>query len=143
MNKKYILLFILASGLILSACTGRNLSRETDAITNKISYSNITHEELNEMLQNKDFLMVNVHVPFEGNIPQTDTSIPYNRFDQELSQLPDDKDAKIVVYCRSGSMSSVAAEKLVSLGYTNVLNLDKGFHGWEDAGFPMENSVNK
>lgn len=143
MNKKYILLFILASGLILSACTGRNLSRGTDAITNKISYSNITHEELNEMLQNKDFLMVNVHVPFEGNIPQTDTSIPYNRFDQELSQLPDDKDAKIVVYCRSGSMSSVAAEKLVSLGYTNVLNLDKGFHGWEDAGFPMENSVNK
>lgn len=141
MNKKSILLVILAASLFLSACTANPFSYNSSEVDSTKKYSNISHEDLNEMLQDKDFIMVNVHVPFEGNIPQTDTSIPYNQIDQELSQLPEEKDAKIVVYCRSGSMSSVAAAELVSLGYTNVINLEGGFHGWADAGLPLEDSV--
>jgi rhodanese-related sulfurtransferase len=138
MNKKSLLLIILVSGLLLSACDGRNVGKTVTVVTSGNSYSNITHEELGDMFEEKDFLLVNVHIPFEGNIPQTDLSIPYNQIDKEIDNLPEDKDAKIVVYCRSGSMSAVAAEKLVSLGYTNIINLDEGFHGWEDAGYPME-----
>ncbi len=54
-----------------------------------------------------------------------------------LAKLPQDKGAKIVLYCRSGSMSATAARVLVKQGYTNVYNLDGGMIGWQQAGFPL------
>ncbi len=52
-------------------------------------------------------------------------------------ELPAAADAKIVVYCRSGSMSAVAAKSLAGLGYTNVWNLDGGMIAWDEAGYPL------
>ncbi len=89
------------------------------------------------MLANKDFTFLNVHIPFEGNIPGTDLSIPYDQIAQNLDKLPD-KSAKIVLYCRSGRMSAIAAETLVGLGYTNSWNLDGGMVAWEQAGFKID-----
>ena len=143
MNKKHLILLFILIGIFSSACTASVFSGKTDPITYQNSYTNINAEELNSLKNSKDFLLINVHVPFAGDIPDTDLSIPYDQIDQELDKLPADKDAKIVVYCRSGSMSSVAADKLVSLGYTNVLNLDNGFYGWENAGFPLEEDISE
>jgi len=94
--------------------------------------------ELQRMLKEKDFIFINVHIPYAGNIARTDLSIPYDQIEETLSQLPSDKNAKILLYCRSGHMSSIAAEELVSLGYTNIWNLDGGMEGWEQAGFEID-----
>jgi rhodanese-related sulfurtransferase len=90
------------------------------------------------MMENKDFTLVNVHIPFEGDLPKTDLSIAYDTIGQNVNQLGADKNAKIVLYCKSDSMSMIAAEELVKLGYTNIWNLDGGMVAWEKAGQPIE-----
>ena len=102
------------------------------------AYTEISVNELQSMLKNKDFTLVNVHIPFEGDIPNTDVSIPYDQIAQNLNQLPADKNAEIVLYCRSDRMSTIASETLAGLGYTNIYNLDGGMVAWENAGLEIE-----
>ncbi len=104
------------------------------------SYVNVTPQELQSMLGNKDFPVVNVHIPYGGEIEGTDLFIPFDQIAERLNELPEAKDSKIVIYCRSGGMSAVAAGTLVSSGYTNVWNLDGGMIAWEDAGYPLRDA---
>lgn len=103
------------------------------------SYRNIASEQLWTMLQKKDFVLINVHIPYEGELPQTDMFIPYNAIDQNIDRLPQDKDARVVLYCMSGRMSAIASETMVNLGYTNVLNLKEGMREWQQKGYSLLN----
>jgi rhodanese-related sulfurtransferase len=135
--KKLSIVALLLIALLLAGCQSKSVVSE-DVSLDGGSYKNVDAKGLNTMLKNKDFVFINVHIPFAGNIADTDLSIPYDQIEQNLSQLPSDKNAKIVLYCRSGHMSQIAAEKLVSLGYTNIWNLKGGMIGWEQAGYNIE-----
>ncbi len=131
--------FILLAAIILVGCQSKSVTGETVTVAGG-SYKNISPDELKTMLKNKDFVFINVHIPFAGDIANTDLSIPYDQISapENLSQLPIDKNAKIVLYCRSGRMSDIAAEELISLGYTNIWNLTGGMVEWEQAGYKIE-----
>lgn len=134
---KRFVLFLLTA-IVLASCQSKPVTGETVSVDGK-SYQNITAAELHTMLKNKDFILINVHIPFAGNLANTDLSIPYDQIEQNLSKLPFDKNAKIVLYCRSGHMSGIAAEKLLSLGYTNIWNLKGGMAQWEADGYEIQN----
>jgi rhodanese-related sulfurtransferase len=135
--KTYFSALIILIAVLVAGCQSKPITGETVTLTNG-SYRSITANELNRMSKDKDFVLINVHIPFAGNIPGTDLSIPYDQIENSLPQLPTDKNAKIVSYCRSGHMSKIAAEKLVSLGYTNIWNLSGGMADWEKAGYQIE-----
>ncbi len=101
---------------------------------NGAGYRNASAEQVASALGNKDFTLVNVHIPYAGELPDTDALIPFNEIEANPGQLPDDKNAPIVVYCRSGSMSAAASKTLVGLGYTNIVDLNGGMIAWQQAG---------
>lgn len=137
-----VLLVIVAMALV--ACGGSeatpaaevNLEEQTQTVPVEGggSYTDVSVEGLALMMEEQEFPLVNVHIPYEGEIEGTDLFIPYNEIEQNLDQLPADKDARIVLYCRSGSMSAEASRMLVELGYTDVWNVDGGMIAWRNSG---------
>lgn len=69
-------------------------------------------------------------------MPNTDFSISFNDVETFATTLPD-QDAPIVIYCRSGGMSTQMATLLVEIGYTNLFELDGGFNAWAAAGHEL------
>ena len=98
------------------------------------SYTAVEPAELASMLQQKNFPLINVHIPYEGELANTDAFIPYDQIEQNLAKLPADKNARVVLYCRSGRMSEIAAKALVKQGYTDIWDLQGGMVAWEAAG---------
>ncbi|HEX6383189.1 MAG TPA: rhodanese-like domain-containing protein [Anaerolineae bacterium] len=145
----FIFLIVLTA-LALAGCAGQTEApvTEVDVATQTQtvpvegggSYTDVSADGLAAMLEDKDFPLINVHIPYEGEIEGTDKFIPFNEIEQNRDKLPADKDAQIVLYCRSGSMSSQAASALVELGYTNVWNLDGGMIAWKNSGRPLLNN---
>jgi rhodanese-related sulfurtransferase len=106
--------------------------------TEAASFEYVTVAQLRGMMSEEDPFLVNVHIPFEGDIPDTDASIRFDEIADHLDELPPDRNANIVLYCRSGRMSEEAATTLASLGFSNVSHLEGGFVAWEAAGYPLE-----
>jgi len=127
-----IVLFVATT---LVACQSEKSSETKESAS--AMYTTMTVQQLHERLSNKDFTLINVHIPYAGEIPQTDLFIPYNEIEQQKDKLPADKSAKLVLYCRSGSMSEIAAKTLVNMGYTNVVDVPGGMIAWESAGYEL------
>jgi rhodanese-related sulfurtransferase len=143
MRRGALPIVLVLAALIVTACGGSQQQAASTATglpqgepiqTAKGMYFNIDVNQVKPLLDDDSVVTVNVHIPYAGDIPGTDASIPFNEVAQQADQLPSDKDAPIVVYCRSGSMSAQASETLVDLGYTQVLNLTGGMSAWQRAG---------
>jgi rhodanese-related sulfurtransferase len=88
--------------------------------------------EFAALIDDPDSFILNVHVPNEGNIAGTDLAMAYDTLRDD--RLPRERDTPIGVYCRTGSMSAVAAKALIGLGFTDIVELDGGTEAWIASG---------
>jgi phage shock protein E len=134
------LIALVAGWALLSGRSGTGSSPAPAAVNGTViqanggHWTNITPDTLASLLPAKDFTLLNVKTPYIGEIDGTDVYIPYTDVAARAAELPPAKSARIVVYCRSGHESAVAAQTLLDLGYTNILNLDGGMDAWTASG---------
>jgi len=102
-----VLVVVLASAVVAGVTVARSRRLTAGAPP---PYRDVDPAQLRAMLGRKDFQLVNVHVPYEGEIDGTDASIPH---------------------------TDIAAEALARLGYRNVMNLQGGMRAWQRAGYPL------
>lgn len=116
---------ILLSTLLFTGCASSNNQANT--------YRSITMDDaVTMMAQETGYIILDVRRPDEfaaGHIPNA-INVPNESIGtSEIPELPD-KDQLIMVYCRSGRRSKEASEKLVKLGYTNIVEFG-GILDWK------------
>ena len=114
--------------------TENNMSRDQAT-----GYKTFSIDEVAKLTDDPDVTLINVHIPYAGEIPGTDAFIPFNRIQENQGKLPRDKPAKVVLYCRSGHMSKRASKVLTEMGYTNVYDVPGGMNAWRSAGYELSN----
>ncbi|MBE6648878.1 MAG: rhodanese-like domain-containing protein [Ruminococcaceae bacterium] len=117
---------MLLSALMFTGCVGTSNS-QTD------TYRQITMDEaVNMMEQESGYIILDVRRPDEfaaGHIPNAINVANEFIGTSDIPELPD-KNQLIMVYCRSGRRSKEASEKLVKLGYTNIVEFG-GILDWK------------
>ena len=76
---------------------------------------------------------INVHVPAADiHLDGTEMTMPFDNLDE--GTIPSDRATPLAVYCRSGTMSAIAVQRLLDLGYTDIVELEGGTDAWASAG---------
>jgi len=99
-------------------------------------FSRLDPEQFASRMGNDAAQVINVHIPYEGELERTDAFIPFDRIVGD-AQLPADKGSEVLLYCMTGRMSETASKALNQEGYTNVSHLEGGMKAWEAAGKPL------
>lgn len=124
-------IWILLMLVLLTAC-GQNKENDQEAV-----YLNITAEEAKSIMDSQDgYIILDVRAQEEydeGHIPGA-VVIPHTEVEARAEAELPDKEQVILVYCRSGRRSKLAAQALADLGYTNV----KEFGGIIDWPYEVE-----
>jgi rhodanese-related sulfurtransferase len=121
---------VLMAALTLSACTAEKTSENA-------GYMCITPQEAKKIMDTQEgYVILDTRTEEEyetGHIPGA-IVISHEQIKEKAEQVLTDKDQLILVYCRSGRRSKLAAQDLVDLGYTNV----KEFGGIIDWPYEVE-----
>ena len=125
------LVFLLLAVMMLTAC-GQDKENDQGAV-----YVNITAEEAKQIMDSEEgYIILDVRTQEEydqGHIPGA-ILISHEEIAEKAEDVLTDKNQLILVYCRSGRRSKIAAEALVELGYTNI----KEFGGIIDWPYEVE-----
>jgi rhodanese-related sulfurtransferase len=127
--RKWIVLLLAV--MLLTGC-GQNKEKDREAV-----YMNITAEEAKKIMDSEEgYIILDVRTREEydqGHIPGA-TQISHEEIGEKAESVLTDKDQLLLVYCRSGRRSKIAAEALVEMGYTNI----KEFGGILDWPYELE-----
>jgi len=129
-NEKIISVILLILLILIGYAFTRNQTRIEPTVDRSSKVIELNPFEFEKMINKPNTFLLDVHIPEQKHIDDTDAFIPYNEINKNLKKLPKDKKTVILVYCRSGAMSKEASEKLIDLGYSNVYDLQGGLNAY-------------
>ena len=143
--KKVLLLFVLISSVSFG-------QKKLDKLLNKFNKNKVPYISVDELASPKTkpiLLDAREEKEFKVSHLKDAICVGYDDFklQETIKKLPQDKNAKIVVYCSLGIRSEIVAHKLIKAGYTNVFNLYGGIFEWKNNNLPvldtLENNTEK
>lgn len=102
-------------------------------------YRELSAREARAMIQTDNPLILDVRTPAEyysGHIAGA-RLIPLQQLDARISEIQNHKEKPVLLYCRSGNRSTVAAEILMRKGFRHLHNLRYGIRQWQQEGYPV------
>ena len=126
---RQILLFAALAAVACTAseraarCTkSKSRYRRRRTLTGKAAYHKISAEEAYEMMASQEVVVVDVRTreEYDGGHIENAVLVPNESIGSEMPEALPDKEATLLVYCRSGRRSKDAAQKLLALGYQSV-----------------------
>ena len=122
---RQILLFALlaASLALLSGCAlSKAKADKAKDMTDKAEYHKISTEEAYEMMSSQEVVVVDVRTreEYDGGHIENAVLVPNESIGSEMPEALPDKEATLLIYCRSGRRSKDATQKLLELGYQSV-----------------------
>lgn len=125
MKKLLIIMLILTFVMVgCSVGTGKENAKDT-------GYKKISAEEAKKIMDSEEIIVLDVRTLEEYSSAHIENAVllPVTEIAAKAEEALPDKDAKILVYCRSGNRSATAARELINMGYTNVYDFG-GINSW-------------
>lgn len=138
MKRKGMLPLLIAAVLLLSACAPVQIKGEqassqqsTASVQKNQAYHKITAQQAKEMIGKGNVTVVDVRTKEEYDSAHIKGAVlvPNESIGSEMPKELPDKDAVLLVYCRTGVRSKQASDKLIEIGYQNVYDFG-GIRDW-------------
>lgn len=133
--RRFIVLLIVGLMTVTVGCSASTMTTSSDPTS--VAPQVVQLDPADFAAQLPERRTVNVHIPNEGSLPDTDLTLPFDQISARQGELPADRTAPIAIYCMTGHMSAIAGATLTGLGYTDVVELRGGMAAWRAAGLPF------
>jgi len=136
--KKICLLFLLISSTL-------SAQKKLDKLLSKYNKNNVPYISVDSLSTTSSAILLDARETKEYNVSHLKDAICVGfddfNINNTLKKLPENKDAKIVVYCSLGIRSEIVAHQLIKKGYTNVYNLYGGIFEWKNNDFKVMDTL--
>ena len=144
MKRRALFVFALALvfGLALAAPTAiaKDLTKHDFVTTAKQNIVEVSVSDAKALLDKGGYIFLDVRTSKEfkmGHIPGA-MHLARGLLEFKIAKKVPDKNANIIIYCKSGGRGSLATSTLGKMGYKNVKNMDGGWKAWTKAGYPID-----
>ena len=144
MKRRALFVFVLALifGLALTVPTAiaKDLTKGDMVAAAKATIVQVSVADAKALLDKGGYIFLDVRTAKEfkmGHIPGA-VSLARGLLEFKIAKKVPDKNANIIICCKSGGRGSLATCTLCKMGYKNVKNMDGGWKAWTKAGYPIE-----
>jgi rhodanese-related sulfurtransferase len=138
----YVIALMISVAFAFSSplAMAKDMTKEDFVADANKNITQISVSDAKALLGKAGIIFLDARVPGEyeaGHVPGA-MNLPRGLLEFKIAEMIPDKNAAIVVYCKTGGRGSLATLTLGKMGYKNVKNMDGGWKAWEIAGYPKE-----